>query len=238
MSSVTFKREASEDSPDANASKRVARSQPKKDKGPRPSFLSGTYQSMVTVNVNDTNSNQSFLIYKEIICYYSPFFEAAFNGGFEEGKNQTMDLCEASPKVFGMFVNWLYTQSIAQTKDESDFHSLVELWILADRLLIPTLQNDTLEAIDRRRVALNARPVPMFNKVYEYTSPSSPLRKYIIQLAGSGFDLGMVLLTPEKYPKELLVDMINFMRTGDQRKWVKFSKEELKQFFVDEGDKQ
>jgi hypothetical protein len=33
---------------------------------------------------------QTFLVHKEIICFYSHFFDAAFNGKFQEGKTQCM----------------------------------------------------------------------------------------------------------------------------------------------------
>lgn len=39
----------------------------------------------------------------------------------------------------------------------------------------------------------------------------------------------------EYYPKELLIDMIRSIKVNNfQKKWVKFSEEKLKQFFVKE----
>jgi protein-tyrosine-phosphatase len=71
--------------------------------------------------------------------------------------------------------------------------------------------------------------------VYENTVQGSPLHRYITQIAASGFTVNDELTGPEDYTKDLLFDMINFMRTGHRETWVEFSEEELKQFFVEEG---
>jgi len=63
----------------------------------------------------------------------------------------------------------------------------------------------------------------------------SPLRRYIAQIAASGFGRHEQLLEPEPYTKDLLFDMSNFiLRTGLQENWVGFSEQELEQFFVEE----
>jgi hypothetical protein len=51
---------------------------------------------------------QTFLVHKEIICYYSPFFDATFNGKFQEGKTQCMALDDTDPDLFAALVEWLY----------------------------------------------------------------------------------------------------------------------------------
>ncbi|TVY59622.1 hypothetical protein LSUE1_G009221 [Lachnellula suecica] len=103
------KRSASDDSPtpsEPEASKRVQRS----EKPSRPSFLGG--KTMVTVNVSNDQDKDKFLVHKDFICHYSPFFDAAFNGNFEEGERQEMDFPGTKPVVFGIFVEWLYSQKV------------------------------------------------------------------------------------------------------------------------------
>jgi hypothetical protein len=192
---------------------------------------------MVSINVSKDKDAKTFLVHKEFICYYSLFFDAAFNGQFQEGATLKLDLPGVLPAVFDIFVNWLYTQTIAaDTQPESHMSWLIELWILADRLLAPKLQNQVLVAYDKLRVALWCRPVIHFVLVYENTVQGSPLRRYITQIAASGFTVNDELTGPEGYTKDLLFDMVNFMRTGLREKWVEFSEEELKQFFVEEGE--
>jgi hypothetical protein len=54
---------------------------------------------------------QTFLVHKEIIRYYSLFFDAAFNGKFQEGKTQSMILDDTDPQLFAVLVEWFYNTS-------------------------------------------------------------------------------------------------------------------------------
>lgn len=121
---------------------------------------------MVTINVNDLNEVVgTFVVHKNFICFHSPYFNAAFNG-----ESQTLDLevDDASPDAFAIFVNWLYTQRIEDTsKDSVRVSTLLELWILAGRLLIPKLQNATLRMLDEAR--WNSFSSSRFVMVYENT---------------------------------------------------------------------
>jgi hypothetical protein len=187
------------------------------------------------------NDKKTFTIDKAFGCHYSPFFDAAFNSNFQEGETQRLDLEDVSSTTFDIFVNWLYTQNVSthvldSERAGSKFFCLAALWTLADRLLIPRLQNEALVVLDQLRVALHKRLDNIFNHVYENTVEGSPLRRYVVQLSGSWFQSRKELINFERYPREILFDMVNFMRTGDRAAWVKFSEEELKQFFVGEGD--
>ena len=198
---------------------------------------------MVTVNVSKGTYQKSFLIHKEFLCHYSPYFDAAFNGNFQEGANLTLDLEDTSPNTFDIFLDWLYTQKVPSDLEKGEngpdvLRQLVDLWLLADRLLIPKLQNEALVALEQTRIALHVRPKYSFNHVYENTVEGSPLRRYMVQLGGSGFPSHkeIPLFQKDRYSKDMLFDMVNFMRTGNRENWVKFSEEELKQFFVSEGE--
>jgi len=48
-------------------------------------------------------------IHKDNICYYSPFFDAAFNGNFQEGQTQTMEFDDVDVTAFGVLSGWLYS---------------------------------------------------------------------------------------------------------------------------------
>lgn len=107
---------------------------------------------MVTINVSLDQGceSESFFIHKNFITHYSPYFNAAFNGSFAEGQSQQLDLEDTEPHVFGTFVNWLYSQDIENAEGEvPDDSTLVNLWLLADRLLVPKLQNHVIRALAR-----------------------------------------------------------------------------------------
>lgn len=192
---------------------------------------------MVTINVSIDEDAETFLVYKDFLCYYSPFFDAAFNGGFQESSTQHLDLPDVCPKVFDAFVNWLYSQNVAsESKAKSQLALFVDLWLLGDRLLIPKLQNQALVAFDKLRVSLWTRHVAVYSRIYENTVHGSPLRRYITQIAASGFSINAPLRAPESHTRDLLLDMVDFMRTGLREDWIEFSEEGLEQFFVKEGE--
>ena len=108
---------------------------------------------MVVINVSlePGCEAESFYVHKNFITHYSPYFNAAFNGSFAEGQSQKMDLEDTEPHVFGTFVNWLYSQDIENAEGEvPDDATLVNLWLLADKCLVPKLQNQVMRALDKR----------------------------------------------------------------------------------------
>jgi hypothetical protein len=88
-----------------------------------------------------------FIIHKNLISHHSPFFSAAFNGNFKEGLSQEMTL-EVDLTTFGIFSNWLYTQKILDaTGGRPDSCILAHVRILADRFLIPKLQDKVMDLL-------------------------------------------------------------------------------------------
>jgi hypothetical protein len=85
---------------------------------------------MVNIHVFDNSGNDdeesdndgteeyktTFPIHKAIVCHYSPFFDATFNGNFEEGTTQEIDLRDTEPAVFSVFVEWFYSQKVTVVK--------------------------------------------------------------------------------------------------------------------------
>lgn len=108
---------------------------------------------MVAINVSLEAECEAecFYVHKNFITHYSPYFNAAFNGNFAEGQSQKLDLEDTEPHVFGTFVNWLYSQDIENAEGEvPDDSTLVNLWLLADKCLVPRLQNQVMRALDKR----------------------------------------------------------------------------------------
>jgi hypothetical protein len=93
-------------------------------------------------------SGQEYIIPKQLITFYSPFFDRAFNGTFLEGQTQTMTLGEDIPvDIFGLFVHWLYTRQLCHPGLEPqnlELMELAQLWTLAGRFLVPKLQNEVM----------------------------------------------------------------------------------------------
>lgn len=114
---------------------------------------------MVKVNVG---SNKTFLIRKNFICHYSRVFKAAFNLETAEGQILGADFGgDRDIEPFGMFVDWLYSQAVViginrankygGTARAHDMTLLIDLWLLADKIMASELQNQALLKLDKLR---------------------------------------------------------------------------------------
>jgi hypothetical protein len=118
---------------------------------PSPS-LQLEYHRSVTSHTAVSQAHK-FIIHKEFICYYSPFFSAAF-----KGNTQKMELNDVDPQVFGILANWLYSQEGADAEKKTpDLVACAKLWILGDRFLMRKLQNDTMKKIYAVLVSARAK---------------------------------------------------------------------------------
>jgi hypothetical protein len=55
-------------------------------------------------NRNNTSKPVKVILHENFVCYYSPFFAAAFKGRFQEGITKTLTL-QADNEAFGIFSN-------------------------------------------------------------------------------------------------------------------------------------
>src|SRR5436190_21661889 len=88
--------------------------------------ITSDFQKTVTIQVSRGSQSRTFVIHEDLLCRHSPYFNAAFHGKFEESRTRSLDYPDTDPTVFGIFVQWLYTQQV-------EGHSaklLTELWVL------------------------------------------------------------------------------------------------------------
>lgn len=91
---------------------------------------------------------QEFQVYKSFLCRQSPFFAAAFEGAFQEGQTQSMTLEDVGADEFGMFLHWIHLRKLPHTQGYAQSaEKLMKLWKLADRFLIPQLQNVAIRGL-------------------------------------------------------------------------------------------
>lgn len=194
----------------------------------------------------DEGRKETFTVHKLFICQYSPFFDAAFNGDFEEGATQELDLPDTDPSAFSILVDWLYTQRVTPIQSDGDENPeltrLIKLWILADRFLIPRLQNETLaamHALDDEKQSLRS-----FSWMYAYdnTTEGSPLRRYFAYAVARRLERTKPGPLPAKnfdlVPREMLVDIINDFRRprgkGKSAMRPLKASDDLRDFYVSE----
>jgi hypothetical protein len=100
-----------------------------------------------------------------------------------------------------------------ELQQEIDF---IHFWVLADRLLIPSLQNAIVRELEimwnlRTDRAVDVSWVPF---VYEHTSVDSPLRALTLDHCAYGLHSDMFLEDPAAFPHEMLLDLARLMSSG------------------------
>ncbi|TVY15912.1 hypothetical protein LARI1_G005895 [Lachnellula arida] len=165
----------------------------------------------------ETQKPKTFIVHKEIACYHSPVLNAAFKSGFIDGRTQTYKLDDVSEGAFKLLVQWLYSQkfaiqtSPADTRDELAHISLdlVMLWVLADKLGIPSLQNLALERINDLSDESSTIPNDCLHYVYNNSSKDSQLRRFFTEMVGGQSEAEY--FSPEEehnIPRQMLLDLV------------------------------
>lgn len=174
---------------------------------------------------------EPFVVHKDFACYHSPVLKAAFNSDFLEGQLQEyrLDISGSAKNVVRILVNWFYTQKLefqqitrldgnASTGTMSDEVTqsllLIKLWILADKLLIPKLQNEVIDALEEGR-GLNVVLISgLVRHVCENTARDSPLRRYIVAKYATQLTPGRFYFLEKDIPSEFLCDLVAVYRRG------------------------
>lgn len=62
-------------------------------------------QDTVTIRAGDAATGRDLVTHRELACYYSPVFKAAFNSQFIEGETQKYTLADVSPAVGRLLIH-------------------------------------------------------------------------------------------------------------------------------------
>ena len=96
--------------------------------------------------------------------------------------------------VVRLLIKWFYSQTVETAqRGNRDLKSnedlmLVELWVLADKLLIPQLQNQVIIEIEALRIRFRTTCTKSLRYVYENTPVGCPLRKLLVQQCAFNVD--------------------------------------------------
>ncbi len=188
---------------------------------------------MVTVHVTDAvQQKKTFIIHKDFVTHHSSFFKAAFSGSWTEASTQTMEFDAPSCDSFAIFVDWVYSRQIEDGEGAlPSAKELVNLWVLADSILVPGLQNKAMEAINEHAANHADLPADFFVHLYECTTPESKLRALFVDMAVA---FPNSITKPRKLPYEMLVDIVKRNAESHCRQPTRFSKDKMSKYFVDE----
>ncbi|KAL9066958.1 MAG: hypothetical protein Q9161_007202 [Pseudevernia consocians] len=142
------------------------------------------YMNDDMVDIYVGTSRRKFRLHRDLLCERSEFFEAALEGHFKEAEAQELTLPEDSVESFERLVCWLYgapLMSMPLEPSEDDFSANVNLFILAKKLCLEHLQNETMDRVLKYyRLVLLEVDVCI---LCENTSAGDPLRRLSIQCA-------------------------------------------------------
>jgi hypothetical protein len=171
---------------------------------------------------------EHYTLHKDLLCFYSDFFRAAFNGSFKEATERKIELPDVDVETFEAFQVWLYTQNLPQNesvpaKTYPEWYLLSRLWVFGDSHQIPLLQNNVIDIMLDKVVKDGTNPFFSINYVYENTASSSLLRKAVADIMAHRSimksDAGMdsCLAHPQKWPVQACLDTMAAMESG----WAK-----------------
>ena len=84
----------------------------------------------------------------------------------KEGGHNGLILKDIEEKVFHLLVHWLYTQRLDVADGEAKALILfTKLWLMADRFMMPALQNATIDRIAKLLSTANGKSTKKFLEV-------------------------------------------------------------------------
>ncbi len=180
-------------------------------------------------------NRKTYKVHKKFLIDRSQFFKVALTGHFIEAEMQSIDLEDIDHQVFDVFVQWVYTSDIQKQGGKLPRGDLlIKLWVLADRLIAPKLQNMAICAIEHK--AMNEDQVVRTDQlqyIYENTVPGSQLRRLIVdQCSNLHHESFVIGCSVQDYPKDMLLDLITALlrrRGGEPRSII-----DLARFFEDD----
>lgn len=134
-----------------------------------------------------------FRVHKNKLCKIS-YFHRLFNSGFKETTENIARFPEDDCGAFDLLIEWVYDPSLPRFADHNQNISpakyqtrpdaswrLLDLYALAEKYCIPTLQNLAMDIIRKRHKQQNMLPSAQWvQQAYEKTPTDSALSKYAV----------------------------------------------------------
>jgi len=166
---------------------------------------------------------KAYNLHKDLLCFYSDYFRAAFNGSFKEAADRKLELPNVEISLFDKFQVWLYTRDLQEpTGPGGGFHFLVDMWILGDQHQIPLLQNQVMDEIFAKLAQSNSFTVNVVPKAYAKTVAGSPLRKAVIEIVGWNLNLDGWSPATSDWTIECLGDLVQAINQARMSKKVTY----------------
>lgn len=161
-------------------------------------------------------------MHKGLVCCYSAFFRAACTAESKEAISGHVRLPDDSAEIFDLFMQWLYTgklQDDAFDAKQGSWTESIKLYILADKLQVPTIKNAVLDQMvstadhavafsyEKDKFPSNAD----ISLAYGSTSQTSLMRTFLAELFAI---MQSFSIEKDEIPKDYLYDLALSQRAG------------------------
>lgn len=151
---------------------------------PLTTFGSAAFSELIEVTVGSEPGIRGFHLHKDVLTFYSGWFDRAYKDSFLEGRTGAINLPLADLVTFSLFQYWVYNRRFNAGPSEEitsiSFADLCGLWVFGDAYHVPLLQNYALDVLHEKVIHEWVLPLSEIHYVYENTAPGSKLRMYII----------------------------------------------------------
>lgn len=174
----------------------------------KPPSLHKPQAVMITVIVGP--EQEKFSIHKDFLTYNSPYFAKALHGQFSEATEKKVELDHTTVTAFGLFQLWIYKKDLKESCTNDSLPSaedLADLWILADYLQMPGLQNKAIDLLVQQREKVQKVATNHIIKIWEQTRSEAPLRTLFVDFCAWRLDRGWWEKYPSQFPHEMLISL-------------------------------
>ena len=141
-----------------------------------------------TVKIFVGPERKDFIVFKEVLCTESTYFNFIFNNRSAEAETNTARLPDEDPNFFVLFLTWLYAEELFPTvkKHRGDYkltpYHLVRLYTFGHRYGIRRFKNDCADALLHHNTRLSwiTEVLEEAEYIYENTAAGSPLQRMLI----------------------------------------------------------
>jgi len=160
-----------------------------------------------------------------LVVYFSPLLSKALNHPHvrsSDGPALIYIIEDTTEGAFALFMEWMYSNSqtlnIKSNKPDTlplsvstdavlEGSSFIQLWILADRLMIPNLQNTAMELILQMTLIYRTVWINEITSIYNNTSKNSPLRQVLMDQGAWKLNEESIKQNPDFFSFESLIDI-------------------------------
>ncbi|OCL01414.1 hypothetical protein AOQ84DRAFT_403051 [Glonium stellatum] len=144
-------------------------------------------------------TQRTWVLPKALLSYHSFFFRAACEHDFKERLENRVTLPEDIPEIFGLFVQWMYSEDcdiIKHCNYEDGVYNGVRAWVLGDKLRVRGFKNFALRQLHKLLIPLDGNeplchiePIEI-RYAYNNTLPESELQRFFLLATAAYWDCG------------------------------------------------